>query len=378
MTIKDNVEELSVSNAAEPEEQTVNQQQLQQEQQREKPALSIRWAPVFDIPLERRLQMMAVCIWFLLMAASFLFYTYLFLAHRFLWPLLVAYTIFIYMDKAPEAGGRRVDSCRHWKLWKYFADYFPAKLIKEQDLDPTKKYIFGYHPHGIISVGAWITFGTEATHYSQLFPGIQTRLLTLTSNFRIPFYRDLILSLGLASVSKKSCETILSSKEPGAGSIAIVVGGAAESLNARPGVVDLVLRKRLGFIRLAIKHKADLVPVFSFGENDIYNQMENSVGSRLYKFQEWIKSVFGFTLPLFHARGIFNYDVGLIPFRHPIVTVVGKPISAPEIEGADLFEPTTEQLLEIQSRYIAELQSIYDKYKDIYAKDRKHELRIIG
>lgn len=49
----------------------------------------------------------------------------------------------------------------------------------------------------------------------------------------------------------------------------IVVGGAAESLSARPGTADLTLRRRLGFIKLAIREGADLVPVFSFGENDV-------------------------------------------------------------------------------------------------------------
>jgi 2-acylglycerol O-acyltransferase 2 len=51
--------------------------------------------------------------------------------------------------------------------------------------------------------------------------------------------------------------------------LTIVVGGAAESLSARPGTADLVLKRRLGFIKLAIREGADLVPVFSFGENDV-------------------------------------------------------------------------------------------------------------
>lgn len=56
----------------------------------------------------------------------------------------------------------------------------------------------------------------------------------------------------------------------GAGSsLTIVVGGAAESLSARPGTADLTLKRRMGFIKLAMRQGADLVPVFSFGENDV-------------------------------------------------------------------------------------------------------------
>ncbi|KAG0765618.1 hypothetical protein G6F29_011796 [Rhizopus arrhizus] len=333
----------------------------------------IRWAPLTGIPLERRLQMLAVCIWMILALSCCLLFIGL-STYMILWPMLIAYVSFLYFDKAPENGGRRFESTRHWVIWRYFASYFPVKLIKEADLDPTENYVLGYHPHGIISMGAFANFATEATGFSKLFPGIKPSLLTLTSNFNIPFYRDLIMSLGMAAVSRRSCETILSSG-PGR-SIVIVVGGAAESLNARPGVNDLVLRKRLGFIRIAIRHNAPLVPLFSFGENDLYEQVENEEGSFLYKAQKKFKAYMGFTMPLFHARGVFNYDVGLVPFRHPIATVVGRPIPVPSLEEGQT-EPTQEQLLKVQKQYIEELQRIYNKYKDIYAKDRKQELRIV-
>lgn len=153
-------------------------------------------------------------------------------------------------------------------------------------------------------MGAFANFGTRATGFLDLFPGIKPSLLTLLSNFNIPLYRDYILSMGLAAVSRKSCEYILNSG-PGR-SIVIVVGGAAESLNARPGTNELVLRRRLGFIRLAIKQKAELVPVFSFGENDLYDQVDNTKGSKVFYYQKKMQAFLGFTLPLFHARGIFN------------------------------------------------------------------------
>lgn len=153
-------------------------------------------------------------------------------------------------------------------------------------------------------MGAFGNFATEATGFSKLFPGIKPSLLTLVSNFRLPFYRDIIMALGIAGVSRRSCEHILSSG-PGR-SIVIVVGGAAESLYARPGIADLTLKKRLGFIRLAILHQASLVPTFSFGENDIYEQVDNTQGSFLWKLQKKMQNNFGFTLPLFHARGVFN------------------------------------------------------------------------
>ena len=77
------------------------------------------------------------------------------------------------------------------------------------------------------------SFTRTATGFSKTFPGIVPHLLTLTSNFRVPFYRDIILAMGICSVSKESCSNILKGG-PGQ-SITIVVGGAAESLSAHPG-----------------------------------------------------------------------------------------------------------------------------------------------
>lgn len=48
--------------------------------------------------------------------------------------------------------------------------------------------------------------------------------------------------MGVCSVSKESCQNILG--QGGGSAITIVVGGAAESLSARPGTADLTLRKR--------------------------------------------------------------------------------------------------------------------------------------
>lgn len=40
-----------------------------------------------------------------------------------------------------------------------------------------------------------------------------------------------------------------------------------------------------------------------------------------------VKKTLGFTVPLIHARGVFNYDVGLLPYRHEINTVGMSPPS---------------------------------------------------
>lgn len=69
----------------------------------------------------------------------------------------------------------------------------------------------------------------------------------------------------------------------------------------------------------------------------------------------------------------------LSSFPRPLlinIIKVGKPIRVPPLEKGQT-EPTHEQLVALQNEYIKGLEEIYHKYKDVYAKDRKQDLRII-
>lgn len=98
-----------------------------------------------------------------------------------LYGFMVVYLLWTYCFDlgTPSKGGRRSDTFRRLKSWEYFRDYFSAKLIRTKRLDPKRNYILGYHPHGIMCAGAWVNFATEATGFSNLFPGIKSHLLTL-------------------------------------------------------------------------------------------------------------------------------------------------------------------------------------------------------
>ncbi|KAJ4408158.1 diacylglycerol O-acyltransferase 1 [Didymella pomorum] len=336
----------------------------------------IRFAPM-NVPLQRRLQTCAVLMHTLSIVGSLAIFFFL-CSIPLLWPILLPYTVYVLFSNAGTSGelSFRSERLRRLKVWSLFASYFPARLHRSQELEPTRKYIFGYHPHGIISHGAFAAFATEALGFSQLFPGITNALLTLDSNFRYPIYREYALRLGMASVSRESCENILSKgghNGEGMGrAITIVVGGARESLDARPGVIRLVLRRRKGFVKMAIRTGADLVPVLAFGENDIYDQVDSESHPLLHKFQMLVKKVMGFTVPIFHARGIFNYDVGMMPYRRPINIVVGKPIRVVQDK-----HPNLEYMDEVHEKYIEELMRLWHEHKDTFAKQRTGELEII-
>ena len=154
--------------------------------------------------------------------------------------------------------------------------------------------------------------------------------------------------------------------------ITIVVGGARESLDALPYSLRLILKRRKGFVKMAIRTGADLVPVLAFGENDLYDQVHAGSHPRIHKTQMFLKKILGFTVPLFHARGVFNYDVGLMPYRRPLNIVVGRPIRVDQAAT-----PQQNVIDRVHEEYVTELERLWDTWKDEFAPNRKEELQVV-
>ncbi|XP_071233952.1 2-acylglycerol O-acyltransferase 2-A-like isoform X2 [Salvelinus alpinus] len=324
--------------------------------------MKIQFAPM-NIPLRRRLQTAAVLQWvfsFLALAQCCLA-GYVLLCVSDWWVLAVLYAGWLYLDRdTPTSGGRRSEWLRNCSVWKHFRDYFPLNLIKTVDLDPGSNYLFGFHPHGVLVAGGFGNFCTEASGFSSLFPGLTPYLLMLPFWFRVPFFRDYMMCGGLVSSEKASLSYLLSASR--GGNVAVVaVGGAPEALDARPGALTLQILHRKGFIKLALKHGAQLVPVFSFGENELFDQMTNPAGSPLRWLQDHLQRLMGVALPMFTGRGVFQYSFGLLPYREPIHTVVGRPIPVVQTPS-----PTKDDIDGLHSLYLEGLTTVFEDNKDSY------------
>ena len=114
------------------------------------------------------------------------------------------------------------------------------------------------------------------------------------------------------------------------------------------------------------------MPVLAFGENDLYDQVQPDAHPGIYKAQMAMKRALGFTVPLFHARGVFNYDYGMMPYRRALNVVVGRPIKV--VRQA---EPDERYLDELHARYVGELERIWREWKDVFAGGRREELMIL-
>ncbi|KAJ8275480.1 hypothetical protein COCON_G00072320 [Conger conger] len=242
------------------------------------------------------------------------------------------------VEKLSVLQGRRSEWVRSWKVWKHLRNYFPVKLVKTAELSPSRNYIMGSHPTASFLAGL----------------------------FRLPLYRDYVMSAGMCPVSRPSLQWLLS--RSGVGNVVvIVIGGATESLSSAPGVNTVVMRQRKGFVRLALEYGADLVPVYSFGENEVFRQVLFSEGSVMRALQTTFKKVMGFAPCLFIGQ-----SWGVLPYRVPITTVVGSPITVPQVSC-----PTEEMVDQYHQLYMEALSQLFHTHKTSCGLSHTHQLQII-
>ncbi|KAJ3179121.1 diacylglycerol O-acyltransferase 1 [Geranomyces variabilis] len=318
----------------------------------------------------RVLQFSAVALYSSLLFINIAILIFLAYNWRIIWPFALCYFSYIFLiDSAtPYTGGTdRWAFIRQWSFWRGFGEYFGAELVKTAELDPAKNYIFGYHPHGIYAYGLFPNFITQYSGFAKKFPGITLRFSTLDINWSIPIWREIQMGLGTVSVSAKSLKHILTKKGPGWSAL-IVIGGADEALMAYPNTNDIILNRRKGFVKVAIQTGASLVPVFTFGENDLFWQVNDESAPAIRKAQQRLAKLLTYSLPIYWGRlGMF-----FLPRKTRLVSVVGKPINVVQNDN-----PTREEIADLHARYVQELIALFDAHKDTYIPHREKDLHII-
>ncbi len=283
----------------------------------------------------------------------FIPFLYIYSLTTSIWPLSLIYGLWIYYDKSPFKSGRYSPWLRDISMFKVFANYFPSSVVCDTPLED-KQYMFSYSPHGIIGTGSFCTLGTNGNGFYKHYKR-PLRVATIDFNFYMPLFRDIFILLGYLSCAKHTLELNLRQGQ----SIVVVLGGAQEVQYFDKEHYNVIVDKRYGFFKLALQHGIDIVPVFTFGENDIHKVMNLKNG--LFKaVQSFIKNFFGFYLVPFYGQ------FALIPFRQPMTTVIGNPIKVTQIQ-----DPTEQDVKMIQSLYKEELQHLFNKYQPKYGKHIK-------
>ena len=231
-----------------------------------------------------------------------------------------------------------------------------VKLEKNRD---NNTYVLGVHPHGLFPFGSvgslalpnnlkYIEETTPILNSNYLKPGIASFC------FYIPIIREIYLWLGAVDCSKPILKNLLLEGN----SVAVFVGGAQEAQYSGIGSTKLILKNRDGIFKLALETGSSLVPVYTFGNNNIYNSLSCDLFGILNNF----KKITGLWLP----RGYF------LPMRHNFVSVIGKPITVKKLSKDDDLD---NRIAEIKHEYMFNLTELFDKYKylDPYCKNKSIE-----
>jgi len=157
--------------------------------------------------------------------------------------------------------------------------------------DQSRKYMLVWHPHGFIT---WVPFFIAGRYALDAQPtGAHWFPMVAPVLFRIPIFSEMLIILGARRVDKKVVEKMLARGD----SIALQPGGVKEQALSDDQQEQAFFPARLGFIRMAIKYGVDLLPIYFFGENQLYKRVRGL---------EWISNLVnkttGMTLPMVTSR----------------------------------------------------------------------------
>ncbi|GKZ79696.1 diacylglycerol O-acyltransferase 2 [Aspergillus niger] len=293
-------------------------------------------------------------------------------------PILL-YLIYIkYLSKAHQSPSPlRSPLLHNHPLWTLYSTYFPIRLYRSHPLPRHRKYLFGYHPHGVSMRGAIAAFASNGAGFSSLFPDITNNtLLVSDKTMRAPLLREYALALGINGVSYTSCVNHLARAGQ---AIIICIGGAREARYAKPNTMDLVLNVRRGFVRVAVQTGADLVPVMAFGENELFDV--GTVDEEEVKGRAWVGWVprAWYAVTGMNVRWVGGRWGLIVPYRRPVNVVVGRVIAVREGRGVEDVDDVDDGYVEeLHGRYVEELRRLWREWRDVFGVEKGVRLKIVG
>lgn len=246
--------------------------------------------------------------------------------------------------------GSHLQSGRPWPEFinsyvvRLVLEWLPIQIRRTVDLKSDGLYVFAAHPHGTLAFNrGGVGFSTD-TLWNKAFPGVKFRVLTATAAFFVPFIREMWLWSYCIDASKSTASRIMEKEKC---SIFVYPGGEKEQMETIYGEHRIFLKTRKGFVRLAIEQGASLVPVYAFGETELYYHYQLAIGLR-----KWLVNKFSVAVPLISGQ------FGLMPYRTPVTLVFGEPISLKKNSHPSTFEVDAAHEL-----YINALVKLFNNHK---------------
>ncbi|CCW60934.1 unnamed protein product [Phytomonas sp. EM1] len=283
--------------------------------------------------------------------------------------IMVLWILYIpsYQGKPYHTGSRR--SPRFIKFMKHHvfsevSKYFSFRLILDSPKvnlrDSSNNYLFSFHPHGVVPGTALFAPFTDMWQ-EKVGSNSKTCVVAHAASvvFNVPFIRDFNMSLNALSVSR---HTIEASLDRGNSAI-IVTGGQSEMLRSVSTDKFLeLITYHIGFVRLALRKRVPLVPLLSFGENNIMSILQ------FPWLQQLTLKLLGYPFPMI----LYGRFLLPLPRRTPLTLVVGSPVDIP----VDADPENEEHVKKLAETYFQEVERLFYRHR-VEAGYPKMELHLI-
>ena len=151
---------------------------------------------------------------------------------------------------------------------KPFKLYFDPQFIGIDELNVSRPALYVTN-HSVMGVLDGYPFAIEL----YIRKGIVLRTLADRMHFKMPYWRDMISEkLGIVEASRENCEELMRNKE----SIIVFPGGARETFKKKGEEYTLKWNDRTGFVRMAMKHGYDIIPVAAVGAEEAFTVVKDA------------------------------------------------------------------------------------------------------
>ena len=159
--------------------------------------------------------------------------------------------------------------------------------------------------------------------------------------------REFTLLFGAVGADRATFEAML-----GTGANVVVYPGGLDEANDDTASSAIAIRTRKGFVRLAVKHGVDVLPMFCFGELEAVG----AVRPLPRGLSDFLRRKLRVSTTLFVGRfGLF------VPRRVPFDLCVGAPVSvAKRAPGTPEYDAEVQRVYEA---YIAEIAQTFEMHK---------------
>lgn len=224
--------------------------------------------------------------------------------------------------------------------------------VKYGTWDEGKQFVMAWHPHGAFTIAAlyfvsnmWARKWPGGPDSPHRFVCVAPLLLN------IPGLAEFLLLCNARSQDSKTFSSLL-----GTGSIvAVQPGGIKEQVATDANRETVLFGRNLGFIRLALKHGTPILPVYAFGENQLYPTSG---------FVRKLNALFGTNLVV---HGLGNIPVTPLLPNPLLLPKAGSGLhirwGQPVDVGPPDESPSEEKVLLVFEHYVGALRQLFDAHK---------------